>query len=234
MPILVSNGKRYRISLLGGLREERPSYGARTASAVRYQGPSRASPRWVFAYPAMRRPLNPYQDSMAVISNTSSSSVPWSYENDRVLRQLRAAKVSWKRISMVMDNRPIAELKQRWADIRDGRRRNLERYGLGVVDDDNDWYLEDFYDEDYDREERHVSFSAAFDEDTNDDSYVPSRRAKTKRVYFIDEFTLDEVLLLHRIAADWERGRWETICNQFNTETGRNITPRQARSVVDE
>ncbi|KAL4755025.1 hypothetical protein BDW72DRAFT_189637 [Aspergillus terricola var. indicus] len=235
MPIFISNGKQYRISLLGGFREERPSYGVRTASAVRYQGPARASPRWVFAYPGMRIPLNPYQRSMAVLSDTSPGSIPWSTENDRVLRQLRAAKVSWKRISMVMDNRPIAELKQRWVDIRDGRCRNLGRYDFGGVEDVSDWYLEDDYDEDYGREERHVSFSPSLDEDTNDDYYVPSRGAKTKRVYFIDdEFTLDEVLLLHRITADWERDRWETICSRFNAETGRNITPRQARSVVDE
>ncbi|KAL4766270.1 uncharacterized protein BDW70DRAFT_125692 [Aspergillus foveolatus] len=189
MPILVSNGKRYRISLLGGLREERPSYGAKTASAVRYQVtapsranstltavypngcglqvPARASPRWVFAYPAMRRPLTPYQHSMAAFPDTSSGSIPWSTENDRVLRQLRTAKVSWKRISMVMDNRPIAELKQRWIAIRDGRRRNLERYDFELVDDDNDWYLEDDYDEDYGREERHVSFNPSLDEDVS-------------------------------------------------------------------
>ncbi|KAL5041652.1 hypothetical protein BDW71DRAFT_201223 [Aspergillus fruticulosus] len=175
---------------------------------------------------------------MAVIPTTSSSYIPWFTEDDRVLRQLRAAKVSWKRISMVMDNRPIAELKQRWIDIRDGRHRNHEQYDLEEVDNDNDWDLEEDYDEDCRgrREERHVSFSPSLDEeDTNDEYHVLSRRRKAKRVYYIDdEFTLDEVLLLHRIAADWERDRWETICSRFNNETGRNITSRQARTVFEE
>lgn len=133
---------------------------------MRLQVPARASPRWVFAYPAMRRPLTPYQHSMAVFSDASSGSIPWSTENDKVLRQLRAAKVSWKRISTVMDNRPIAELKQRWIDIRDGRRRNLRQHDF-EVDADNDWYVEDDYDEDYGREERHVSFSQTLDEDVS-------------------------------------------------------------------
>ncbi|KAL6239932.1 hypothetical protein BDW75DRAFT_69899 [Aspergillus navahoensis] len=182
-----------------------------------------------------RRPLNVYQHSMAVIPTTSSGYIPWPAEDDRVLRQLRTARVSWKRISTVMGDRPVAELKQRWVDIRDGRHRNHELYGLEDVEDDNDWYLEEDYDEDHRKEERHVSFSPSLDEDTDNDSYVPSRRRKAKRVYYIDdEFTLDEVLLLHRIAADWERDRWETICSRFNNKTGRNITSRQARSVLDE
>ncbi|KAL4985802.1 hypothetical protein BDW68DRAFT_164365 [Aspergillus falconensis] len=204
MPVLISNGKRYRMSLLGGIREERSPYSARTASAVRYQVTTpckvnstlavvyptylwlqdllKASPRRIFAYPVMRstsgaarRPLNPYQHSMAVIPTTSSGYIPWFTEDDRVLRQLRAAKVSWKRISMVMDNRPIAELKQRWIDIRDGRHRNHEQYDLEEVDNDNDWYLEEDYDEDCRgrREERHVSFSPSLDEEDVSPSALP-------------------------------------------------------------
>ncbi|KAL4816413.1 hypothetical protein BDW67DRAFT_162317 [Aspergillus spinulosporus] len=148
------------------------------------QGPVRASPRWVFAYPAMRRSLKPHQHSMAVLSDAHSGSIPWTTENDRVLRQLRTAKVSWKRISMVMDNRPIAELKQRWIDIRDGRRRNLEWYDLGVVDNDNNWYLEDDYDEDYGTEERHVSFSPSLDEDVSTSALL--RMLRQKPLTFVD------------------------------------------------
>ncbi|KAL4976346.1 hypothetical protein BDW66DRAFT_159731 [Aspergillus desertorum] len=218
MPVLISNGKRYRVSLLGGVREERATFGARTVSAVRYQ----------------RSRLNPHQHALAVIPTTTPDHIPWSTEDDRVLRQLRAAKVSWKRISMVLDDRPVTELKQRWIDIRDGRHRMHEQYDLGV-NNDNDWYLEENYEDNYGRKERHVSFNPSLNEDTDDDYYVPSRRAKTKRVYYVDdEFALDEVILLHRIAADWERDRWETICSRFNNETGRNITARQARFVIGE
>ncbi|KAL5002691.1 hypothetical protein BDV10DRAFT_157289 [Aspergillus recurvatus] len=151
------------------------------------QGLSKAIPRRIFAYPPMRsafgatrRPLNSCQHSMAVIPTTSSGYIPWSTEDDRVLRQLRAAKVSWKRISMVMDDRPVAELKQRWIDIRHSRHRNHEQYGLKEVEDD-DWFLE----EDYRKEERHVSFSPSLDEEDVSTGALP-RTLREKRLTLID------------------------------------------------
>ncbi|OJJ63534.1 hypothetical protein ASPSYDRAFT_140218, partial [Aspergillus sydowii CBS 593.65] len=162
----------------------------------------------------------------------SKDTIQWSIEDDRVLREMKASKISWERISMVMDDRPTAELKKRWIDIQDGKHKGREvrkMYGLDEVD--YDWY----FDEEYNRE-RHVSFSPSTDEDEDeddDDDSLP-RRSKTKRVYYIDnEFTLDEVLLLHQIAADWKKDRWETISSRFNEKTGRNISPAQAKSVVD-
>ncbi|KAL4786071.1 hypothetical protein BJX76DRAFT_355483 [Aspergillus varians] len=149
-----------------------------------------------------------------------------------MLRELKASKVSWKRISMVMDCRPIAELKKRWVDIQYDKHKLHEVYELGEADDD--WYFE----EEYDKEKRQVSFSSSADEDeyTDDDEETLSKQQpKIKRVYYIDnEFTLEEVLLLHEIAADWKRDRWETISSRFNDKTGRNITPAQAKSVIDE
>ncbi|KAL4917627.1 hypothetical protein BDW62DRAFT_201652 [Aspergillus aurantiobrunneus] len=130
---------------------------------------------------------------------------------------------------MVMNNRPIAELKNRWIEIQD-KHKPGQVYELY---DDDDWY----FDEEYDREERHVSFSTSSgeEEDTDDDEDTLSKRTKVKKVYYIDdEFTLDEVLLLHRIAADWKKDRWETISSRFNVKTGRSITPAQAKSVIDE
>ncbi|BCS25885.1 uncharacterized protein APUU_50596A [Aspergillus puulaauensis] len=137
---------------------------------------------------------------------------------------------------MVMDERPIAELKKRWIDIQDDKHKAREVrkvYGLDEVD--GDWY----FDEEYDKE-RHVSFSSSTDEDEDEDEDMEeddslSRRPKTKRIYYIDnEFTLDEVLLLHQIAADWKKDRWKTISSRFNEKTGRDITPGQAKSVIDD
>ncbi|RDW76508.1 uncharacterized protein DSM5745_06500 [Aspergillus mulundensis] len=244
MPVLVSNGKQYRMPLLPGNVRERPAYAVRNVHADRYEDLPITRPRRQRAYPAMRsalgatrRPLNSYHHSMAVIPSTTQGCLRWSSEDDKALRQLKASNVSWKRISTVMDGRPIAELKERWLDIRDGRHRVHEAYDLNDLyeNDDDDWYFEEDYDEDYGRESRHVSFSPSLDEETDDSDYVPSKRSRTKKVYYLDdEFTLDEVLLLHRIAADWERDRLETICSRFNSKTGRHITRRQARSVLDE
>ncbi|KAL4953450.1 hypothetical protein BDW69DRAFT_184463 [Aspergillus filifer] len=167
----------------------------------------------------------------------------WTSDDDRVLRELKASKISWERISMVMDDRPIAELRKRWLDIQSGRNTLRTRYGLDEMEEDHHLnerqVREDYERERYEREERRVSFPSA-DEDeeedqTDDDEYVPAKRQKTRKIYYMDDqFTLDEVLLLHQIAADWKKDRWETISSRFNDRTGRNITPDQAKTVVDD
>ncbi|KAL4866444.1 hypothetical protein BDV12DRAFT_172802 [Aspergillus spectabilis] len=216
MPVLISNGKHYRMpffSLLrGSVREERPWYGTQSASGDRYQDVSRISSR------------------RGRISSAIHT-IPWTTDDDRLLRELRASKVSWKRISMVLDDRPVGELKRRWIHLQDGRHRLREVYELD--EDDHEWY----YDDGYDAKERHVSFRTSFDEEeyTDDEEEIDSRRTKTKKVYYIDDvFTLDEVLLLHQIAEDWKKDRWETISSRFNNKTGRNITPAQAKSALDD
>lgn len=78
---------------------------------------------------------------------------------------------------MVMDDRPIAELKKRWIDIQDGKHKGREvrkMYGLDEVD--YDWY----FDEEYNRE-RHVSFSPSTDEDEDEDvsQYTKLRHTST-------------------------------------------------------
>ncbi|KAL2828533.1 hypothetical protein BDW59DRAFT_159735 [Aspergillus cavernicola] len=211
MPILISDGRRYRVpfmSLLrGSVRGERPSYSAQNESTDGYQGVPRASTRRVHAKGALR-------------------TAPWSNDDDRLLRELKASKISWKRISAVIDNRPIGEIKKRWIDIQDGKHRLRE---LTEVDDD--WN----FDEENDGENHNVSFDTSSDEeeDTDEDEDSVYEPPKVKKVYYIDdEFTLDEVLLLHQVAADWKKDRWQTISSRFNDMTGRSIIPTQARSVI--
>ncbi|KAL2871972.1 SANT/Myb-like DNA-binding domain-containing protein [Aspergillus lucknowensis] len=235
MPVLISNGKRYRVpfmSLLrGGLREERYPYDMRNVSAHYYPDALVAAKigRIVEDY-ALYKPVgdirgasvNPGQAHIAYCT------VPWTADDDRLLRQLRTSKVSWRRIATVMDDRPIEELKHRWADIRNDRRKLREVYELTEVADD--WSV----DNEDDGEQSQVSFSRLhIDDDTGEDDDTSSMSPKVKRVYYIDdEFTLDEVLLLHRIAANWRKDRWKTISSQFNDMTGRSISPAQAKSVI--
>ncbi|KAL3447115.1 hypothetical protein BJX65DRAFT_278066 [Aspergillus insuetus] len=127
-----------------------------------------------------------------------------------------------------MDDRPIDELKARWAGLRKRGHNLHEVYGVSKAADD--WYYDDDDDEE---EDRRVSIRRMRLEDSDDDD-LP-RPPKVKKVYYIDdEFTLDEVLLLHRIAADWRKDRWKTISSRFNNMTGRNITPAQVKSVVED
>lgn len=65
--------------------------------------------------------------------------------------------------------------------------------------------------------------------------YAGSRSfLETKRVLYFDrEISWQEAVLLHQIAARWEKERWVAISSRFNDQTGRTITPEQAKSVLD-
>ena len=48
-----------------------------------------------------------------------------------------------------------------------------------------------------------------------------------------EEWALEEVLLLHRITANWENERWVAISSRFHDRTGRHITAEQAKSIIE-
>ncbi|KAL3463299.1 hypothetical protein BJX64DRAFT_257482 [Aspergillus heterothallicus] len=258
MPVLISNGKQYRVpfmslmNLKGGAREERLPYGINAGTSYYPEVPLVSANRQ-----AVVDTYTPYQPvgvaprltggrarahtvlcertgsgksyPTLTLLDTLLEPLSWTTDDDRLLRKLRASGVPWRRISEVMDDTPIEELKARWAGLRKRGHYPHEVYGSSKAADD--YYLDD-YDEEY--EDRRVSFRRMRVEDSDeDDAY--SRSPKVKKIYYInDEFTLDEVLLLHRIAADWRKDRWKTISSQFNGMTGRNITPAQVKSVVED
>lgn len=45
--------------------------------------------------------------------------------------------------------------------------------------------------------------------------------------------TLEDVTLLREIAAQWKKDQWQAISTRFNGMTGRQITPEQAKSVLE-
>ncbi|KKK15562.1 hypothetical protein ARAM_005314 [Aspergillus rambellii] len=181
------------------------------------------------------------------------STIPWTAEDDRLLRELKTAKVSWRKISMVIDDRPIRDLKRRWDCIRSGKPRYSQVYSF--AEDADGFYstIEQPYawGTKYQGKERHVSFRTlptdeadtdeeeeeTQDEDEDEDEEEEeniSQPPKIKRVYYIDDaFTLEDVLLLHKIASEWRKDRWTTISTRFNEMTGRHITPDEAKSVID-
>jgi hypothetical protein len=50
--------------------------------------------------------------------------------------------------------------------------------------------------------------------------------------YIAEDLDMEDVLLLHTIAAEWEKEKWLAVSDRFNGKTGRSITPEQAKSVI--
>lgn len=51
--------------------------------------------------------------------------------------------------------------------------------------------------------------------------------------YYLDnEFTLDEIVLLHNLADRYEKEKWLRISSRFYDKTGKRITPDQAKSRI--
>lgn len=79
-----------------------------------------------------------------------------------------------------------------------------------------------------------VVFSIQTANNDDDDDNNSGDSTHTKRIFYIDrDFSLEDMVLLHNIAAKWERDRWLAISTRFNDLTQRAITPEQARSAVE-
>ncbi|KAL4886493.1 hypothetical protein BJY04DRAFT_213256 [Aspergillus karnatakaensis] len=297
MPVLISNGKHYQMPFLsllrGGVREERPLYDARSVSIDRYQDALKASSIRGQSNGAFRR-LSEAAYRPANLQHALNIP-PWTAGDERILRELRSSGVPWKRISMVLDDRPIEELRERWINLQDDNRKFREPYVVGEKDDwyfdayrdryvrpnvhegrrnsrmvhalddtNDDLHVDEYYEREGSRVKRHsdrrdlhavhdlddrsddwrldgyydgrrVSFRTSSCDEEIDSEEDDSRRTKMKKIYYMDdEFTVDEVLLLHEIAVDWKKDRWETISSRFNDKTGRNITAAQARLALDD
>ncbi|KAI9041905.1 uncharacterized protein KD926_006242 [Aspergillus affinis] len=182
----------------------------------------------------------------------------WTREEDRLLQELKSCHIPWKYVSVAMGNRPVAQLKRRSYHLRDRRPMDVEAVDWGDQPEDGNAWVEEEDEEDgkriVDKSRRRVSFADPlttwagiklftltghlkvdenYDDEDDDGDYLP-RHPKLKKVSYIEsDFTLKEVLLLHRIAAKWERDRWLSISTRFNDKTGHSLTPEQAKWIVD-
>ncbi|KAB8271364.1 hypothetical protein BDV30DRAFT_228159 [Aspergillus minisclerotigenes] len=152
----------------------------------------------------------------------------WSAQDDMTLQDLRNCNIPWKYISAAMNNKPIEDLKERWLNLRDGITQEI----VAKPRETNQMH---FVCELPGKAGRSVSFSDPLATNDNADDYlIASRPSKVKHVLYTDEnFDLEDVLLLHTIAAKWERGKWLAVSTQFNDRTGRSITPDEAKSMID-
>lgn len=187
------------------------------------------------------------------VTPEAPGSTKWSAQDDITLQDLRNCNIPWKYISAAMNNKPIEELKERWLNLRDGITQEI------VAKPRRETNQMHFVCELPGKVGRNVSFSDPLATNDNvstftlrgqlellvtsisdkpsrqaDDYLIASRPSKVKHVLYTDEnFDLEDVLLLHAIAAKWERDKWLAVSTQFNDRTGRSITPDEAKSMID-
>ncbi|KAL1999388.1 hypothetical protein VTN02DRAFT_4586 [Thermoascus thermophilus] len=151
-----------------------------------------------------------------------------------------------------MDDRPIAELKKRWNLLRAGD-VELERktattkktkFGCERCDSEEEEEEDSSERRRYERKleekpKRRVSFSDPLVIPGKTDKPLESAKHKDKEkdakivYYYLDnEFTLDEMVLLHNLADRYEKEKWLRISSRFYDKTGKRITPDQAKSRI--
>ncbi|OJJ35416.1 hypothetical protein ASPWEDRAFT_183476 [Aspergillus wentii DTO 134E9] len=241
MPVFVVDGKFYRVPLTSLFKANKaPCEQWLDCDATKVQtnkasksGISSPQPPTITQIPGTgSSPGN--REEVKISHKKVGDAVPaWSAEEDKLLRELRAYRLPWNQIAVTLD-RSIEDVKEHWSENLYGKSRKVKEsestrhveYRSPEGDAETTKVEE--------KPKRHVSFSnplvTAGDIDDEGNGPPP----KIKKVYYIDEeFTLEDVVLLHNIAAKWERDRWLAISTRFNDKTGRNITPEQAKSVID-
>ncbi|KAB8074076.1 hypothetical protein BDV29DRAFT_157022 [Aspergillus leporis] len=128
-----------------------------------------------------------------------------------------------------MNNKPVEDLKERWLSLRDGRSAETvakltEKLANYYYSSWRPWYNG--------KTERHVSFHDPLTTDgyQTDNGHIASRPLRV--FYIAEDLDMEDVLLLHTIAAEWEKEKWLAVSDRFNGKTGRSITPEQAKSVI--
>ncbi|KAE8158470.1 hypothetical protein BDV40DRAFT_291738 [Aspergillus tamarii] len=204
MPVLMVDGERYRVPFMPFSR------GYRTTNE-----------RWL-TYDAKIR----VKATAGAPRNTG-----WSAQDDMTLQDLRNCNTPWKYISAAMNNKPVEDLKERWLNLRKGITREIVAKPIRYTNET--LFICEL--PEGQKIERNVSFSDPLaTNDNTDDHLIDTRPSKVKHVLYTDEnFDLEDVLLLHKIAAKWERDKWLAISTHFNDRTGRSITPDEAKSVID-
>ncbi|KAE8373028.1 hypothetical protein BDV26DRAFT_285473 [Aspergillus bertholletiae] len=204
MPIFIVDGERYRIPFIP------LSKGYQTTDK-----------RWPIYKTKIRVKVGP----------KASINTVWSAQDDMTLQDLRNCNIPWKYISTAMNNKPIEDLKERWLSLREGGTKEI---GATPIDNTNDVHFICELSDDG-KVAQSVSFSDPLVTNNHTDAdIIASRPSKVKHVFYTDEtFDLEDVILLHKIAAKWERDKWLTVSTHFYEKTGRSITPDEAKSMIN-
>ncbi|OJD15972.1 hypothetical protein ACJ73_08925 [Blastomyces percursus] len=158
----------------------------------------------------------------------------WTTDDDDTLRRLKAEGMTWRAISTSMD-RPVKALKTRWGIVRPAVEYKIQRpHTSGHCETSSRSQQQQQQTETQRRHERRVSFAEPLIMNgKNDTTAVTYPRAPKKKILYVDEnFSLEEILLLNKLAAQYDEEKWLRISSRFYDKTGKRLTPQEAREQV--
>ncbi|KLJ06854.1 hypothetical protein EMPG_17653 [Blastomyces silverae] len=157
----------------------------------------------------------------------------WTTDDDDTLRRLKAEGMSWKAISTSMD-RPVQALKTRWGIVRPAVEYKIQRpHTSGQCETSSRSQQQQA--ETQRRHERRVSFAEPLVMNGKNDttSTTTYTRNPKKKILYVDEnFSLEEILLLNKLAVQYDEEKWLRISSRFYDKTGKRLTPQEAREHV--
>ncbi|KAH1888479.1 hypothetical protein KXV25_007632, partial [Aspergillus fumigatus] len=164
------------------------------------------------------------------VGNTSGNddASRWSRGGGRVLHQLETSEALWKQFPSALGDSYVEELKHRLDEIRGDRLQSIRQ-----EDCKTSWHSSNLPYDSKITSPDHLAIcplviDGKFEEVEDGEEYEG-----TSHQYYDGDYTMEEVTLLRKIAAQWKRDQWQTISTRFNGMTGRRITPEQAKSVLD-
>ncbi|KAH1270995.1 hypothetical protein KXX33_006040 [Aspergillus fumigatus] len=164
------------------------------------------------------------------VGNTSGNddASRWSRGGGRVLHQLETSEALWKQFPSALGDSYVEELKHRLDEIRGDRLQSIRQ-----EDCKTSWHSSNLPYNSKITSPDHLAIcplviDGKFEEVEDGEEYEG-----TSHQYYDGDYTMEEVTLLRKIAAQWKRDQWQTISTRFNGMTGRRITPEQAKSVLD-
>ncbi|PGH28368.1 hypothetical protein GX50_08895 [[Emmonsia] crescens] len=159
----------------------------------------------------------------------------WTTDDDDTLRRLKAEDLTWKAISTSM-GRPVQALKSRWGIIRPAVEYKIQRpHTSAQYEASSRSQQQQQQAETHRRHERRVSFSEPLIMNGKTDTTTTTSYTRTpkKKILYVDEnFSLEEILLLNKLAAQYDEEKWLRISSRFYDKTGKRLLPQEAREHV--
>ncbi|PGG96057.1 hypothetical protein AJ79_09745 [Helicocarpus griseus UAMH5409] len=189
-------------------------------------GVSQGPPQYQYQYQYQQQPPQPQEQASgsAPPQQQQQQQDHWTTDDDDTLRRLKAEDMSWKAISTSM-NRPVHTLKMRWGIIKPMVEYKIQKPPPKEPPPKPQSECT------HRKHERRVSFSEPLV--TSGKSESSYTRTPKKKILYVDEnFSLEEILLLNKLAAQYEEEKWLRISSRFYDKTGKRVTPQEAKEHV--